>query len=151
MGGGCQIHTSSLSCSTPVIKRLNCFFISRWESKDLLIGRFRTPLRLTDWDNFWVLVSQGRRQQCDQIWPSLKWSLAILGFNLISIWSNIETQLWQKQQSGNFSLFVNGQILKNNLAVWSHWPPAKIVWRAVLPDLTKFRQAGYIWTGLWAI
>ena len=53
--------------------------------------------------------------QCDQIWPNFA-TLAKLYKSLANSWGFIKclTKFWKKYVFGS-------QILKNNLAIWSHW------------------------------
>ena len=49
-----------------------------------------------------------------RVWPFLEW--------LFSIWQNWEHTLAIFYALGQIFVVLNGQMLKNNLAIWSHWP-----------------------------
>ena len=40
---------------------------------------------------------------------------------LSSVWQHVELTLSKFNVQGQNSTVANGQILKNNLAIWSHW------------------------------
>ena len=71
--------------------------------------------------------------QCDQIWQSYAslaeslqyWAIFFGGGYLL--FGKILELLWQiLYPIGQISVQVNGQMLKNNLAIWSHWSCAEM-------------------------
>ena len=74
-----------------------------------------------------LLLSQlVRFNQCDQIWRKLStWqhfkSLAFLWGFIYNIGQNVEPTLVKYFYFWSYLMVLNGQRLKNNLAIWSHW------------------------------
>ena len=63
--------------------------------------------------------------QCDQIWRIIATLQNLYRFcGVYLLFGKILELLWQILYGiGKFFIHVNGRMLKNNLAIWSHCPP----------------------------
>ena len=63
--------------------------------------------------------------EISQLWPKVN-NLRQIFEGLCGFWQNVELTLVKFNVQEQSFIVTNGQILKNNLAIWSHWTWASI-------------------------
>ena len=79
---------------------------------------------------------------CNKIIDDRKSLMTVLFEGLLNNWQNLKTIMVKVQAIGPTFIVVNGQILKNWIAMWSHCPTALSfeMFVATLDQLTSFRS-----------
>ena len=81
-----------------------------------------------------------------EISPLRQQKLSLWQFLEFSLWQSFEPTLANFYAIGQFFIIVNSQILKNDLAIWSHWLQTFIIFLLQKFQLTSVPLA---WVRLW--